>query len=196
MPISACRTNPDQGSCTRRSRGAWGRNTRYGVKSILALFMQQAEICKLTCRQAHRTEAHTAHEEARTAHGGWRGGLGAVRAEFERALAVPAYPAIASAQIASELRRSDRGSRAGKHYPHSPCRLRRRDRRAHRGHHGLGRHADHRAGFLRRAARDEVTGWEVAAARRRSSGSGDLERREIESLAQHVHAHDNPGGTR
>jgi len=67
--------------------------------------MQQAEICKLTCRQPHRTEAHTAHEEARTAHGGWRA-WGAVRAEFERALADPAYPAIASAQIASELRRS------------------------------------------------------------------------------------------
>ena len=36
--------------------------------------------------------------------GGWRA-WGAVRADFERALADPADPAIASAQIASELRR-------------------------------------------------------------------------------------------
>jgi len=36
--------------------------------------------------------------------GGWRA-WGAVRADFERALADPAGPAIASAEIASELRR-------------------------------------------------------------------------------------------
>ena len=36
--------------------------------------------------------------------GGWRA-WGAVRADFERALADPVDPAIASAQIASELRR-------------------------------------------------------------------------------------------
>jgi hypothetical protein len=36
--------------------------------------------------------------------GGWRA-WGAVRADFERALADPADPAIASAEIASELRR-------------------------------------------------------------------------------------------
>src|SRR5258707_9316048 len=37
--------------------------------------------------------------------GGWRA-WGAVRADFERALADPADPAIASAEIASELRRA------------------------------------------------------------------------------------------
>ena len=36
--------------------------------------------------------------------GGWRA-WGAVRADFERALADPADPAIASAEIASEVRR-------------------------------------------------------------------------------------------
>jgi hypothetical protein len=36
--------------------------------------------------------------------GGWRA-WGAVRADFERALAGPADPAIATAEIASELRR-------------------------------------------------------------------------------------------
>jgi hypothetical protein len=36
--------------------------------------------------------------------GGWRA-WGAVRADFQRALADPADPAIASAEIASELRR-------------------------------------------------------------------------------------------
>ena len=36
--------------------------------------------------------------------GGWRA-WGAVRADFERALAAPADPAIATAEIASELRR-------------------------------------------------------------------------------------------
>ena len=37
--------------------------------------------------------------------GGWRA-WGAVRADFERALADPADPAIATAEIASELRRA------------------------------------------------------------------------------------------
>jgi len=36
--------------------------------------------------------------------GGWRA-WGAVRADFERALAAPADPAIATAEVASELRR-------------------------------------------------------------------------------------------
>ena len=81
--------------------------------------------------------------------GGWRA-WGAVRADFERALADPADPAIASAEIASELRR-------GPDYVRVTVAL-------------TVAAADVAEALaiawdtFRAAARDDLTGWEVTAA--------------------------------
>jgi len=82
--------------------------------------------------------------------GGWRA-WGAVRAGFEHALADPADPAIASAQIASELRRGADYVRVTIVFTVAAADV-----------------ADALAiawdAFLS-AARDDLTGWEVTAAR-------------------------------
>ena len=81
--------------------------------------------------------------------GGWRA-WGAVRADFERALADPADPAITSAEIASELRR-------GADYVRVTVAL-------------TVAAADVAEALaiawdtFRGAARDDLTGWEVTAA--------------------------------
>ena len=81
--------------------------------------------------------------------GGWRA-WGAVRADFERALADPVEPAIASAEIASELRR-------GADYVRVTVAL-------------TVLSADVAEALaiawdaFRSAARDDLAGWEVAAA--------------------------------
>jgi hypothetical protein len=80
--------------------------------------------------------------------GGWRA-WGTVRADFEGALADPADPAdpaIVAAQVAP-----GRGLRPGDRCAHRPDR--RRSRRAH-----------HARDAFCTAARDDLTGWELAAA--------------------------------
>jgi hypothetical protein len=81
--------------------------------------------------------------------GGWRA-WGAVRADFESALADAADPAIASAEVASEFRRGRR--------------LHPGERRAHVVTTDVADALAIAWEAFRGAARDDVTGWEVAAA--------------------------------
>ena len=109
--------------------------------------------------------------------GGWRAWR-AVRADFEYALADPADPAIASAQIASELRR-------GADYARVRVAL-------------TGAAADVADALaiawdaFRSAARDDLTGWELAAAAEvqpeppLTSAGGHTERRWWPSACGHA----------
>jgi hypothetical protein len=80
--------------------------------------------------------------------GGWRA-WGAVRADFERALADPTDPAIASAEVASELRRGADYVRVTIAFTVVTADV-----------------ADAPIAWdaFRRAARDDLAGWEVTAA--------------------------------
>jgi hypothetical protein len=80
---------------------------------------------------------------------GWRAWR-AVRADFERALADPADPAIASAEIASKLRRGADDVRVTSAFTVAATDV-------------VGALASAWDAF-RSAARDNLTGWEVAAA--------------------------------
>ena len=81
--------------------------------------------------------------------GGWRA-WGAVRADFERALADPVDPAIASAEIASELRRAPDYVRVTVALTVAAADVAE----------ALAIAWD----AFRGAARDDLTGWEVTAA--------------------------------
>ena len=109
--------------------------------------------------------------------GGWRA-WGAVRADFERALADPADPAIASAEIAYELRRGAGYVRVTLAFTVVTTDV-----------------ADALAiawVAFRSAARDDLTGWEVAAAAEvqpeppLTSTSGHTERRWWPSACGHA----------